>query len=149
MFTTIIREFTLGGCDATCGIPSFFFQTNIIGATPCELLSIAMYVPWESRSTGRQLEPSASVFYLTASGTRLSRYIHSDGQQFTWSGSDDVCVKKKGRYPTSGVAASKCELPDDGGKHATETCRSKGGSLSTSGSHRIKTFALLLVLFSK
>jgi hypothetical protein len=37
------------------------------------------------------------------------------------------CVREKGRYPTSGIAACKCELPDDGGIHATETCRSKGG----------------------
>jgi hypothetical protein len=28
MFNTIIREFTFGGCDATCGIPSFLTYTS-------------------------------------------------------------------------------------------------------------------------
>jgi hypothetical protein len=66
--------------------------------------------------------------------------IYSDIQQFPWSSSDYVCEKR--RYPTSGVVASKCELPHYGGKHATEICRSKGGPLRTLGSHRVKTCAL-------
>jgi hypothetical protein len=41
--------------------------------------------------------------------------------------SPTMCVCKKGRYLTSGVAASKCEisLPDSGGIRATETCLSE------------------------
>jgi hypothetical protein len=42
MYTTIIRErdFTLGGCGATGEMP--FFLTHIVGATPQELMSIAV-----------------------------------------------------------------------------------------------------------
>jgi hypothetical protein len=58
-----------------------------------------------------------------------------------------ICTARHGTY----AAVSKCEISllDDGGIHATETCRSKDGSLRTLGSHRVKTCALLLVLFSE
>jgi hypothetical protein len=54
-------------------------------------------------------------------------------------------------YLTSGVTASTFEicLREDDGIHATETCRRKGGPLRNLGSHRVKTYALLLVLLSE
>jgi hypothetical protein len=39
-------------------------------------------------------------------------------------------------YVTLKSLSSKCELHDDGGKQATETCGSKGGPLMTLGSHK-------------
>jgi hypothetical protein len=58
-------------------------------------------------------------------------------------------VRENGRCLTSGVAAFKCEVsvPGDDGIHATETFKSKGGDLRNLRSHRVRTCALLLVLF--
>jgi hypothetical protein len=90
------------------------------------------------------------VFYLMANvketlTVHIQRWI-AIPVEWLWQ-----CVHEKGRCLTSGIAASKCEIscPDDGGIHATKTCRSKGDHLRNLGSHSVKNCALLLVFFSE
>jgi hypothetical protein len=102
------------------------------------------------------LSPSSGSSHLEAA-TPLVRVLSGEQREGdsrgTYTAMDSnyrgVAPCEKGWYPTSGVAASKCELPDDGGEHATETCRSKDGPVRTLGSHRVKTCVLLLVLFGE